>query len=352
MPRSLLARPPNSTDNGSRGLSARRSPIPLIAGSYSSTRGTNGPKGITSSLASAGAAHTWKRPGRPSWRARDRSVDACCSRGSPPLVNQPRSKDPSLPFNTGNPAIEPWTFPDVGNDSPSFGSLGTTADKEPQFASNLRHNDAFREIGSHALPGQGAQPCPFPRVRGQVSDRPSHGPRVELGDNHTRVSHLLWSAAPAREADDGLPEPHVLEHNPRARVLPGRHREDVEPSEMFKRSRGGRNQLHRIVQTEQMDFASKLDPIVAFGRANPYKTGGRTDQPPNLCGRQQPERCPLVPCHRSGTANHQGIVLRPSRLTDVHLVETPLRDKLMNDRNAILIDATIVHHCVYDGVRD
>ena len=58
-------------------------PIPPIAGSCSSTHGTNGPKGTTSSLASAGVAPTWKRPGRPSWPARDRSVDACWSRGSP-----------------------------------------------------------------------------------------------------------------------------------------------------------------------------------------------------------------------------------------------------------------------------
>jgi hypothetical protein len=73
-----------------------------------------------------------------------------------------------LPFNTGNPAIEPWTFPDVGNDSPSFESLGPTADKEPQFASNLRHLNAVCEVGAHALTGQGAQQCPFPRVCGQV----------------------------------------------------------------------------------------------------------------------------------------------------------------------------------------
>ncbi len=54
--------PPNSTENGSKGLSARRPRIPPIAGSSSSTHGTNGPKGTTSSLASAGVAPTWQRP--------------------------------------------------------------------------------------------------------------------------------------------------------------------------------------------------------------------------------------------------------------------------------------------------
>ena len=46
--------PPNSTENGSKGLSARRPRIPPIAGLSSPTHGTNGPKGTTSSLASAG----------------------------------------------------------------------------------------------------------------------------------------------------------------------------------------------------------------------------------------------------------------------------------------------------------
>ena len=34
-------------------------------------------------LPAPGVAHIWKRPGKPSWPVRDRSVDACWSRGSP-----------------------------------------------------------------------------------------------------------------------------------------------------------------------------------------------------------------------------------------------------------------------------